>query len=57
MSEPTTSTANAFAKDINSCLESGMNACLTKPIEAQVLLTKIQQIVSQTKGEDINTLT
>lgn len=31
-------TADAFKKDINNCLEAGMDAHLAKPINVKVLL-------------------
>ena len=37
-------TANAFAEDVNACLEAGMNAHLAKPIEIKKVLSVIRQL-------------
>ncbi|GAB4425253.1 MAG: hypothetical protein OHK0039_42890 [Bacteroidia bacterium] len=41
-------TANAFSGSDEACIEAGMNAYLTKPIDARLLLTKIDQLGRQT---------
>ena len=38
-------TANAFAEDVQACLESGMNDHAMKPIDTAVILAKIQTLV------------
>ena len=38
-------TANAFAEDVQACLESGMNDHAMKPIDTAVILAKIQALV------------
>lgn len=37
-------TADAFAEDIQACLDAGMNAHVAKPIDMKQLLTKLKQI-------------
>ncbi len=37
-------TANAFAKDIQKCIEVGMNAHLSKPIDIDILLNTLKSI-------------
>ena len=38
-------TANAFTEDIEKTVEAGMNGCVTKPVNFNVLLKTINQFV------------
>lgn len=40
-------TANAFSDDIEQCKESGMNAHLAKPIDAEILVRTIAECVEE----------
>lgn len=42
-------TANALDQDIQHCLDAGMNAHISKPIDAQLLLEKIQKYLASTE--------
>jgi signal transduction histidine kinase len=42
-------TANAIPEQVQLCLEAGMNDCVTKPLEIEVLLDKIRLLVNTYK--------
>ena len=39
-------TANAFAEDVQACLEAGMNAHVAKPIDIEVLRATLRRVLS-----------
>lgn len=40
-------TANAFAEDVNDCLEAGMNAHIAKPVNINLLLAEIRKYMGR----------
>ena len=40
-------TANAIPEQLNACIEAGMNECITKPINADELISKIARIIKR----------
>ena len=42
-------TANAFAKDVNDCLEAGMNAHIAKPVNLKLLMAEIKKYMGKSR--------
>ena len=42
-------TANAFAEDIQSALDSGMNAHISKPVDVSILLNTLNRLLKNNK--------
>lgn len=40
-------TANAFAKDVNDCIEAGMNAHIAKPVNLKLLMAEIKKYMGR----------
>ncbi|MGN0697782.1 MAG: response regulator [Ruminiclostridium sp.] len=40
-------TANAFAKDVNDCLDAGMNTHIAKPINLNLLMEEIKKYMGR----------
>jgi CheY-like chemotaxis protein len=40
-------TADAFAENINECIDAGMDGHISKPINLVALLSEIQQVVGK----------
>lgn len=39
-------TAHAFENDLQKCLTAGMDACLSKPVHAQALRSKLAELTN-----------
>lgn len=40
-------TANAFTKDVNDCLDTGMNTHIAKPINLNLLMAEIKKYMGR----------
>jgi len=47
-------TANAMSRDIERCIEAGMDDHVKKPIDRQLLRTKIRRLLTRRTGNDIS---
>jgi len=47
-------TANAMSRDIERCIEAGMDDHVKKPIDRQLLRTKIRRLLTRRTGDDIS---
>ena len=48
-------TASGYERDLVRASDSGANACLTKPIDSQELVTLVSQLVAENQGSASNT--
>jgi CheY-like chemotaxis protein len=44
-------TANAFDEDVQRSLQAGMNAHLTKPVEAELLYQTLEELIYEAEEE------
>lgn len=43
-------TANAFSEDVQKSLEAGMDGHISKPIDIEIVLSKLSRVLSQRAG-------
>lgn len=44
-------TANAFSDDVRQCLNAGMNAHLSKPVDSDLLCEELRRLIAENTGE------